>query len=181
MKPDQDATLLGHMTHRQPGTITITVGRTHNRRKHGFGPNLADVPQSVLENTLLDRDLGTGFDMLHRTATADTEIRAPGQHALCARPLDGLDLGHFIAWFATHDPRGDGFAGEGTPDEDHLAVIARNPVRFEIERIDLEAQGHRGHCVTNSCQCFPSRPSRVLRVCAISASYWVGSSAPRIS
>ena len=164
MKANQDATLFEHMPHRQPGTITITVGGAHNRREHCFGPYLADVPQGVFEHSLLDRDLGARLDMLHRTAATDAEVGAPWLHALCAGALDGFDLGHLIAGLATHDPGGDGFAGKGTPDENHLAVISRNPIRLEIERIDLEAQGYRGHCVTNSCQCLPSSPSSVLRV-----------------
>ena len=96
MEAHQHAALLRHHPHRQAGAVAVAPGWALQGRQHARGTELADVPEGVLQRTLLDRHLGAGLQVLHGTAATDAKVRAARHHALRGRTQDLLDAGDFI-------------------------------------------------------------------------------------
>ena len=86
VKTDQHGALLAHITHRQACPVAVSPGRTLDGSQNHVRLDLAQMPQVVFHDPLLDRHLGRHVQMLHlATATGtrmQTEMRATGLHAL---------------------------------------------------------------------------------------------------
>ncbi len=80
VEADQRFALLDHVPDRKPCALAITPCLPRDWPHDGFSPDLADVPQALLEDALLDRDLRPSVQMLHRAAAAHAEMRAPRLH-----------------------------------------------------------------------------------------------------
>src|SRR5205823_10997278 len=78
---DQPAAFLGDVAHRQPGAVAIAPGDAVDRREQLVRAHAADVPQSILEYALLDRDLRGGLEVLQAATAADAEVGAGRRRA----------------------------------------------------------------------------------------------------
>ncbi len=124
---------LQHMPHRQARALAITPRRAVDRRQHGFGFDLADALQVIFQHALLDVDLRTRFQMLHRAAAAHAEMRALRLHAHERLFQDLADMRLLIAGLFTIRGIGHALARQRAFDEDYLAVGMRDTPAFLVE------------------------------------------------
>src|SRR5690606_34372535 len=95
---------------------------------------LADVPQRILEHALLDRGLGTGIQMLHRTAAAHAEVPTLGLHSLRARGGHAHQLRQLVAGTLAIDRVFNLLARQGAVVEGGLAVDVGDAEAVVIDR-----------------------------------------------
>ncbi len=133
VKADQRLALFDHVPDRDARALAISPGLPVDRRENGFRLDLADVPQAVFENALLDRDLRVGIQMLHRAAAAHAEILALRLHAHRSGLVYLGDLRQLEGRFFAIGRIADRLAGQRAFDEDHLAVQVRNTASFLVE------------------------------------------------
>src|SRR5450759_3349795 len=133
VKTDQRLALFDDMLDRKTGALAIAPGLPVDRAQDGFRLDLADVPQGVFENALLDSDLRPCVQMLHRTAAAHAEMFAPGLHAHSRRLVYLGDLRQLERRLLAVRAVTDYLAGQRAFDEDHLAFDARNTATFLVE------------------------------------------------
>src|ERR1039457_5447029 len=131
---------------------SISPGLTVDRRENGFRLDLADVPQAVFENALLDRDLRVDIQMLHRAAAAHAEILALRLHAHRSGLVYLGDLRQLEGRFFAIGRIADHLAGQRAFNEDHLAVQVRNTASFLVEGFDCYSVfcGHN-KCALRQC------------------------------
>ena len=107
-----------------------------DRREQLLRFDSADVPQRVLEDTLLGGDLRRCIEMLHAATAADAEMRTAWRDSLRA----GFDQLHHAGLFVVRlfaiDLDRHPFADQRVFDEHGLAVNARNAAPFLVERGD---------------------------------------------
>ena len=70
VKADQHRALLRNEAHREAGTVAVTPGRPLDRPQDALGPHLGQVPQVVLQHTLLHRHLRPDVQVLHFATAA---------------------------------------------------------------------------------------------------------------
>ena len=121
---------------RQPRPRPIAQGWPPDWREHLCGPKLADVPEVVLEDTLLDGHLGRGRRMLHAAATAHPEMRT-GRHGPIGRlraPFHrpGLDVTRSLPKHLDHHI----LAGEPARHKDDLALVPRDALGLQVNRLN---------------------------------------------
>ena len=154
MEAHQHAALLRHHPHRQAGAVAVAPGRALGRQ-HARGTELADVPEGVLQRTLLDRHLGAGLQVLHGTAATDAKMRAARHHALRGRTQDLLDAGDFIGGLAAHGGGHHAFARQGALHEHDLALAAGDAAGFQVKGFDIQNVRHlaRSRITCNRALC----------------------------
>jgi hypothetical protein len=138
VKAYQRPSLLRHVAYGKPCAVAVAPGRAVDGRKHLLGPDAPDVPQAVLENSLLDGDLGARIEMLQAAAAAHAKMRTARRdprRALLQHPVERRDL---EARLAAPGRAGDQFARQRAFDENGLAVAARNTATFLVEGFDDE-------------------------------------------
>ena len=133
---------LRHHPHRQAGAVAVAPGWALQGRQHARGTELADVPEGVLQRTLLDRHLGAGLQVLHGTAATDAKVRAARHHALRGRTQDLLDAGDFIGRLAAHGGGHHAFARQGALHEHDLALAAGDAAGFQVKGFDIQNVRH---------------------------------------
>ena len=141
MKAHQDAALFGNVAHRETGAVTIAPKFAHDGRKNAFGRHLADVPQRVGQNGLLEVDLGAGIEMLHHTSAActrpDAAVGAGRFDTQFGCREDLLDNADLIARLVADLLVCDSFARQSALNEHDLAVAPGNASAFGIKFFHL--------------------------------------------
>src|SRR5262249_37626198 len=125
-----------HPARRQPRTVAISPGQSVQRPQHSLRPHAADMPQRVLEHTLLRRYLSGPLDVLHRAAAAGAEEGAAGRDprgGFLAYPHELRELERRL--FPVRRVL-DLLAGHRAVDEDRLALDVRDAAPFPVERFD---------------------------------------------
>ena len=121
--------------------MTVATEFAHDGRQNRFGHHLADVPERVGENRLLEVNLSVRLEVLHHAAAAgarsDAEMGARGRDALLAGLEDVLDDAHFVRGLVADLLVGDRLAGQRAFDEDDLAVVAGHAASFGVEFVNL--------------------------------------------
>ena len=95
------------------------------------------MPKRVLQHALLGGGLAGQVQVLHRAAAAGAEVRTGWLHALARRAQYAQNMRLFVTRFAPVADVVDGFAGQGTFDENHLAINVRNAASFVIQGFDV--------------------------------------------
>src|SRR5690625_4644091 len=136
---NKHAPFLGHITGRKPRLHTIAPVRTVNGRQHLIVLYLGDMLQHILKRTLLDSDLRSGVQMLHRTAPTGPEILA-GWLDTQSRRLQDLNCPGAVVIF----PAADGFytyplSWQCAFYKDHLAfLIVSHSLPGKVKRLNQQ-------------------------------------------
>ena len=143
VKANQHAALLDHMAYRQPGAVAVAPGRALDRTQHERRLDLAQVPQTVFERALLDRDLRSRVQVLHLAAATgagvQAEMRAGRAHPLRTLALQCRQRGLLPLLLAPVDAHLHRLARQRALDEYDLAfAVMGHALRFEVERLDLQ-------------------------------------------
>ena len=88
-----------------------------------FGLKAADVPQVILEDALLDRNLSGKVQMLHATTATDTKGFALGCGAKDRCLVNIFQLGFGKACFLSSDGIGDLLSRQCPTNEDDLTTL----------------------------------------------------------
>ena len=136
VEADQHAPLFRHVTHRQPGALAVTPGRSVNRRQQLARAHPSDMPKRILEHALLGGDLRRRVQMLQAAAAADAKMRAQRRDARRAGAQNLGRAGELVARFPAIDFDRDELADQRAFDKYRLAVDARDAAAFLIERGD---------------------------------------------
>ena len=91
VEADQHRALLHDVAHREPRPLPVAPGRPFDRPQHPLGPDLAEVPERVLERALLGRHLrgdvrGAASCSRRRRRSAGSAARPAARSACAARP-----------------------------------------------------------------------------------------------
>ncbi len=146
----QHSALGRHMAHGQPRAIAIPPVRPGDGAEHHIGTELGQVPQVVFQHALLDGDLRTRIQMLHRAAAAGAEEPALRRHARgrLAQNIDqgGLLIGRLGPMAAVSHPltRQCAFHEHHFAGRTILVGQTAHAARFVIERHNLQRPRH-GH------------------------------------
>jgi hypothetical protein len=138
METHQHHALGRHMAHRQARAVAVGPGRALNRAQDLFSPHLGQVRQAVLQGPLLHSHLGTGLQVLDLAATTgptvQAEVRTGRLHAQVAGARQLAQLALLPGVLAPLDQGTHGLAGQGTLDEDHLALrVVRHALAFQVQ------------------------------------------------
>ena len=168
MEAHQNAALFGDIAHRQASTVTIAPEFAHDRRQDTLSSHLADVPQGVNQNGLLEVNLGTCVQMLHHATAAssrsDTEVGAGRFDAQIGSAQDFLHNADFIARFVANLLIRNGFSGQSTLNEDDLTFTTRHASAFGIKFFHLRFK-NRAYFFLAGTHCWG-----FLLVCGVSIS-----------
>src|SRR5574343_1058918 len=74
VEPNQHATFLDDLMHRQASPVAITPGISLYRRQKSFWTNATNMPETILQNALLGCQLSGGIHVLHCTTATDAEM-----------------------------------------------------------------------------------------------------------
>ena len=144
VEPHQNTALFGNIANRQACTMAVIPKRSANGRQNVFRFDLADVPERVHQNALLEGHLRIGFNMLHRAAAAgsrpETELGAAGSDARPALREHRRCAADIKTRFRTQTLIGHAFAGKRPLNKDHLAVEMRYAASFLIKTLHVDSE-----------------------------------------
>ena len=143
MKADQHDAFFNDVANRKTGSVAVVPSGALQRTQHGFGLDLAKMPQGVFHGPLLDRHLRRGIEVLHLATTACALVQAEvGTTWLDTLRRFTPHLAHdtlLPVVFVAQQLAANLFERQGTFDEDDFAVeFVGHALRFQIERLDLE-------------------------------------------
>ena len=141
MKTHQHRALFVHIAHRESSAVAVAPVGALDGAQQGLGLDLAQVPEVVLQHTLLDGQLSTRVQMLHLASTAGSRLQAK---VGTRRPntLRGLTVQHLegarlpLVFLAVHLHLHH-LKGQCALDKHHLAIgTVRHPLSLQVERFD---------------------------------------------
>jgi hypothetical protein len=136
-KAHQCPALAVDMAHGKPGPRPIGRSRSGNRREHLFGLEPGDMPQGIFQHALLGGGLAGKVEMLHRASAAGAEMRTRRSHPLTRGAQHAYGMGLFVAPLAPIAGVLDNFAGQGSCDENRLAVDMGDAATFMVQGFDV--------------------------------------------
>jgi hypothetical protein len=131
--------------------VAITPFRPVGDGQHGFGLDLADALEAVLQPALLGRHLRALVGVLRGAAAAHAEVRAQRFAAAGRGFQDGSRAGDVELGFAANFSGCHPLPRQGAFDEHDLAFrVARHAAALGIKGVDAENQVFQSE--RNSCQ-----------------------------
>lgn len=110
-----------------------------------------DVLHLLVQNPLLELNLGIGMQMLHRTAATDTGVDAGGVDTLRSGQQYRLGTQLIELLVSSHIARAGRLAGKGTVDKGDLAIDAGDTSPVMTQALHLQLDGLGGEFVATSC------------------------------
>src|SRR6202158_4704254 len=142
METHQHAALLRDIMNREAGAGTVAPRGADHRWQEALRGNLSQPREVVFEHALLGGDLRRSLHVLHRTAAAETEIRATGRDPLCALAQHLRRSAKVEVAAAAPARECHALAGESALDEGDLALYVCDSDTVLVDRLD-EGFGHR--------------------------------------